>query len=520
MRIYLVIFCCFWGQLASAQLTGTQFSNEQSASSPAIIESHDTARLAVTVYPNDLAMVTEVRTLDVPVGVSEIRFHGVSDMILPETAILQSFEGLRLEGNFNSDLISRNALLQKAVGSIIQIRRIDPDTGKSILIDAELISATSDMRGAEDAVFKTEAGLEALYCSGLSESILFSKIPDELNPVPMLSMLVDSKEAGTKEITLSYLTQGLGWGADYRMDVTKENNLASLLGWLTLSNKTSKSFEDAELAVVAGQINRAQQDNSYRDNNVRQQTRRVYVALCEGSVRRYTSVTEAVVVQYASMPLGGRSRQEVSVKEATLEDLGDYKLYRAPQAVTLSSHQTKQIAFLLNSDVEFEKIHKRTVNIKEDPKLLTALKPMRVEYDIDNDKGGNLAQPLPAGTVRIMSETANGQTLFIGEDRVENLAVDLPFEVKVADSFLVTSSFDYEIVNKVDVVYLKLTATVMNATQAPITAEIEFSGLRANNIRNSGLEFDPEEALPTYRLQVAADSKEDLTLEIPLKYKN
>lgn len=501
-----------------------------------VIDSYNISSLGLTVYPQDLAMVTETRSIDVTAGISEIRFHGVTDMILPETAVLQSFEGLRIEGNFSSDVISKNTLLQKAVGSKINIRRVDNKTGLVKLIEAELISATAGILGVEEAVFKTEQGLEALYCSGLSEAVLFSKIPEGLNSVPMLSMVVNAKEAGPKDITLTYLTRGIGWEADYRMDIPKGGDKASLLGWLTLSNKTSKNFKDANLAVVAGQVNR---NMNFAASNSKWVTRRVVHPSCGDNISPgnvfgrsslgYRTVTEQVVVQEASTELittaDGSTMERaipaitktVSVRSATQEELGDYKLYRAPQAVSVKPHQTKQIAFLLKPDVEYEALHTRKVNLAEHINYLTDVRHSRVEYEIDNSADGNLAEPLPKGTLRVMSEDSVGHSLFTGEGKVRNLAVDLPFEVDVAKSFLVTTAFDYKTVETPEGIALELSTDIFNAGSEPITAEVDFEGIPLPAIENSNYPRKEGETLPTFRVPVAPESTETLKLAMSLE---
>jgi len=518
MRACLIILAGLLCQLIFAQRVYAQ----------TIVESHETSALGVTVYPEDLAMVTEVRTVDVPAGMSTIEFHGVTDRIVPETAVLQSFEGLRLEGNFNSDLISKASLLQAAIGETVLIRRTHPGTGQLELIEAELISASNLNNNIQGAVFKSDEGVESLQCSGLAEAILFSNLPEKLNPIPMLSMTISAEQAGPKEITLTYLTRGVSWEADYRMDVKEGREGATLLGWLTLTNETSKSFKDAELAVVAGQVNRAAQSNNYNSpprfsaNCEPPATRiasdRVVVTATkrgwDGTVSEGLVAAPEPVAQFVS---GTLPTKTVSVREATRETLGDYKLYRAPQPVTVSAHQTKQIAFLLKPEIEYEVVHKRRVYLRGLPRVAPLPLPSDVEYEIDNSVDGTLAQPLPKGTLRLMSETENGQSLFSGEGSVDNLAVDLPFEVKLAESFLVTSSLDFGTDETDAGLTWKLSADVHNASLEPILAEVEFSDLSLDVISASNVERDADEALPTYRFPVAAESKETVVLDIPVE---
>ena len=91
-----------------------------------VVESHAVTSTGLTIYPDDLGFIRETRTVDLPAGLVDIQFFGVSDQIIPETALLESFEGLRLERNFDSDLISPGKLLARSVGQFVTIRRLNP----------------------------------------------------------------------------------------------------------------------------------------------------------------------------------------------------------------------------------------------------------------------------------------------------------------------------------------------------------------------------------------------------------
>ncbi len=446
------------------------------------VDSQDIQSTALTIYPDNLGFVRETRSIDMPAGVIDLRFFGVSDMIIPESAVLEGFEGLRLEGNFDSDLITPAKLLERSVGETVTIRRINPGTGASDLVSAKLVSAAPNGRGITSAIFSTADGVEAYQCSGLAEAIILSNLPNGLYSVPVLSTRVVSEAAGPKEITLTYMTRGLGWAADYRMDVETGKNEAGLLGWLTLTNETSKSFKDTDLAVVAGTINQVRERSQY--GNGRSSYR---VANCVQG--RY--VTETVVVQNASSPgffAGGGAEDEVivtgarraEVREAKQEDLGDYKLYRAPQAVSVEPYQTKQIAFLSKYNVGLKKGNKYRWTVSEILRNDDGDSPIkgRLIYELDNSKTGNLAVPLPAGTVRAMSQTDDGLNIFIGEDTISNKPVGLPIDLEIADSFLVTAQF-FDVDEDDDGIEVRV--DVKNATDKKIIAEIDFDIL--NNVK-------------------------------------
>jgi len=86
-----------------------------------------------------------------------------------------------------------------------------------------------------------------------------------------------------------------------------------------------------------------------------------------------------------------------SKRQAVREDLGDYKLYRTPEPVTVAPMQTKQIAFLSLPNVEADRVF--AFNFPDAAEY--APFGATVEYRVDNSQEGNLAQPLPKGNFRV-----------------------------------------------------------------------------------------------------------------------
>ena len=269
------------------------------------------------------------------------------------------------------------------------------------------------------------------------------------------------------------------------MDVEEGSDEVGLLGWLTLTNQTSKRFDEADLSVVAGKLN---QVRGRPQNNTGRQWDRVANCVLHKNIAEHRDV---VVVQSASGPASSfefapsppaygadeiivTARKRAEVREATQEDLGDYKLYRAPQAVTVEPYQTKQIAFLSKYDVALEQADKYRWNfsyskLSRDKKI--PINGTRI-YELDNSKDGTLAVPLPAGTVRTMSQTEAGLNIFIGEDAISNMPIGRPVDIEVGESFLVTAEF-VQIKSSGDKVEVQV--DVNNATDREVTAEFDFN---------------------------------------------
>src|SRR5215207_6013556 len=99
--------------------------------------------VAVTIYNNNLALVQDRRELSLPAGRSRQEFPDVSAQIRPEPVTL-SGTGLGIvEQNFDFDLLSPAALMQKAVGETITLIRTNPATGKETRERALVLAANT-----------------------------------------------------------------------------------------------------------------------------------------------------------------------------------------------------------------------------------------------------------------------------------------------------------------------------------------------------------------------------------------
>ena len=210
--------------------------------------------IAVTVYNNHTGLVREVRNVDLGGGRVSLEFRDVSTAIEPATVHVKSLaDGAFsvLEQNYRYDLLTPEKLLEKSVGKTIHIYRLNKESGKEEVIDAEVLST-------EDGVPVLRVGNEITY--GIPGRFGFSELPPNLIAKPSLVWLVES-EAPKPQVEVSYLSGGLNWEADYVLSVGEEAegtgiSKADLLGWVTLTNQTGTSYENAKLKLVAGDVQR------------------------------------------------------------------------------------------------------------------------------------------------------------------------------------------------------------------------------------------------------------------------
>jgi hypothetical protein len=210
--------------------------------------------LAVIIYPGNSALVEDTRTLDFPAGRATVAFPDVSANIRPETASLAADGVGIIEQNFDFDLLTPQKLMEKALGRPIKIIRTNPGTGQQVEEEATVLSTQ------QGVVLKVGDHIEVLRDDGIPTRVLFDKVPENLRAKPTLSVTVSSAHAGTRPATLRYMTTGLGWKADYVANYEEKSATLDLQGWVTLTNTTNVSYDDAKVKIAAGALGGGQND--------------------------------------------------------------------------------------------------------------------------------------------------------------------------------------------------------------------------------------------------------------------
>src|SRR5580692_3127797 len=289
------------------------------------------------------ALVSETRTVHLPAGTSRLRFEGVADGIEPASAIVTGLPDGVLEKNREGKLLSPSALIAAAVGKSLTLLRTDKKTGRLARVTATI---RSDAGGG--VVFETSEGIEALRCSGLPETFSFSGITD-LAATPTLSVLVRAAQPVTRTVTLSYLARGFDWAADYTATLSADGKSLDLGAWVTLANGNGVGFPAAHAQVVAGRVNHESGEVEPLDPGG--------PILAECWPRGSTSDPPQYLQIRRASPLGaGGSTAEIALtqmaraapmaevavtahKRVEQEQLGDLKLYRAPDRTTVAARQ-------------------------------------------------------------------------------------------------------------------------------------------------------------------------------------
>lgn len=389
-----LIFCC--GAVATAPAGGQR---------PAAASTLDDQQsISLTIYNVNLGLVKDRRAIRLPGGVSELRFMDVASKIQPTTVHIRSLAdpgSLQvLEQNYEYDLLNPQKLLDKYVGKDVKLVTKNPYTEREEIVTATLLSNNGG------PIFRI--GNEITF--GHPGRVIFPGVPDDLMAKPTLVWLAQNGLARTQTVEASYLTQGINWRSDYVVTLNGTDDRADLSAWVTIDNRSGAAYRNANLKLVAGDVNRVKKEGDYEDRMLR------------------------------GMAFAAANEAAPQFRE---ESFFEYHIYTLQRPATVKDNQTKQISLVQASTVPVVKellyygaSHFYRGRYGEP----VSNQKVAVFVEMDNRKEHHLGMPLPKGTVRVYKRDAEGSLQFIGEDTIDHTPRDEKVRIKLGDAFDVVGS--------------------------------------------------------------------------------
>ena len=361
----------------------------------------DRQSVNITVYNSNLGLVRETRRLTLPSGRIALRFADVTAQIRPETVHLASLtapSALRiLEQNYQYDLLNPAKLLDKFVGREITLvlRRYQNNTESFEPVQATLLSNNGGQ------VWRIN-GQIVINPTNITE-MRFPDLPKNLVATPTLVWDVENSSTATQTVEASYLTAGMNWRSDYVLLISADDTKGDLQGWVTLTNSSGATFEDARLQLVAGDLNRVTQSNNYA--------------------------------------IAGAMQRKAAMDEAQFQEQGffEYHLYTLQRRATIRDNETKQVSLLEASGFEVKKEFvlngQRYYYTGYNNPGQAIKEKVGVYMQFRNSQQNKLGMALPAGTIRLYKKDDKGNQQFIGEDKIDHTPKDEDVRVKVGEAF-------------------------------------------------------------------------------------
>lgn len=396
----LAVLCILGAGLSVAAQTYTSTATDRTA-------------VNVTIYNNGYGLVRERRAVQLPHGALTLRYEDVAAQIEPASVQLRSLDAPRAlsvaEQDFEFDLLSPDKLLAKYVGrtvTLIGIRYIN-NTETTTETRATLLSDAPPGGGGTPGWGRIWRINGQIVMNPSYQSIRVPDLPGDLYARPTLLWELDNAGPAQQTLETTYLTRGMGWEADYVMDLSPDRRNADLTGWVTLQNRSGAAFHDASLQLVAGTVH--------------------VVPLPAAGPGQYGAVAGSLALSITAPP----QFQE--------QPLFAYHLYTLQRRTNIQNDESKQIQLLsapaVHPTLEYALLE-RAANLASTAYLTGVERPpVTVYLRFRNDAANGLDRPLPAGTVRVYQADASGGTQFIGEDQIQHTPKQENVKVKLGDAF-------------------------------------------------------------------------------------
>lgn len=305
----------------------------------------------LTLFQQNLAFVQEERP-------AEETITDLPSQILPESIEVNADV---LEQTFEQGAINREALLRQVIGQEIDLVDWNKEQDRVLVTRATVLS--------EQGIYEIEGDI---YLGHPGTPVLPEGIQG-LTTKPTLRLTYQKKP---KEVELYYLTQGIGWNANYTL-VQQDDKTARLTCMASVSNRSGKTYRDSSLNLIAGTPNQ----------------------------------------------VGGGAQEGIGIRAMKMADtemveqpFGGYHLYRLGREVTLEKGKTKKLPLLTVDPLPYETQYLVQGNNAYHTRAYGANR-LRIPVQMKLKLPG-IDQPLPAGKVRILKATPYGEMTFIGEDHL------------------------------------------------------------------------------------------------------
>ena len=397
---------------------------------------------ALTVYNQNFAVVRDVVPLDLKAGVNTVRFTDTTAHVETDSVMLRDPSGKIplqiLEQNYRNDPVSQELLLSLNEGNTIDFQT-DIGSGQKKIVQGKIIRsgyvphAQSAMQRYGRQYYQQQMVMAYGGISGPSQPIIevdgklqfslpgqpiFPTLADDTILKPTLDWQLRTAKPAKLDAELAYITGGMTWEADYNVVAPEKSDLVDITGWVTIDNQSGKTFKDAKIKLMAGDVSKIQPG--------------------EPNFTGGFAMSGAVAMDAAMPP------------NVTEKAFDEYHLYTLERPATLRDRETKQVEFVRASGVKSQRVYIYD-GLKIDPNQwrgysmenrrnnenfgTESVTKVAVVREIKNSEANHLGLPLPKGRVRFYKQNEDGQPEFTGENTIDHTPKDETLRIFTGNAF-------------------------------------------------------------------------------------
>lgn len=376
------------------------------------------AQPAITVYNENFGVVRDTVSLDLDAGLSDVSYSGVTAQLEPESVILRDPSGAValsvVEQSYRGDPVDQQRLLQMFEGQSIRFLKVVD--GKEVIESGKIIRAPSIITTKNQYGNPQQKDLEPIIQvdgelqTRLPGVPLFPSLGDDSVLQPTLSWKLHSDRKAAFDAQLSYLTNGISWKSDYNLLLPEKGDAVTLTGWVSIENNTGKTFEDAKIKLIAGDVNKVEPPQQLRREKV-----------------------------YA-MAMTDSAGSAPQVEEKKFDE---FHMYSLPLTTTLRDRETKQVEFVRGENVQTTKLYvyeglkasyRGGINLNQNYGQ-NGQPDVAIYRELENKKENGLGVPLPAGRMRFYRMDDDGQLEFTGENTIDHTPKNETIRVYLGNAF-------------------------------------------------------------------------------------
>jgi hypothetical protein len=370
---------------------------------------------ALTIYNQNFAVVRDSVSLDLKSGENDVSFANTTAHLEPDSVILRDPAGKLnlqiLEQNYRNDPVSQELLLSLNEGKTIDFLVKEANKPDQTVQGKIVRSGYVAHAQTGQPIIEVDGKLQF----GLPGQPIFPSLGDDTILKPALNWKIEADVAGKLDAELAYITSGMSWHADYNIVAPEDSDILDVVGWITMDNQTGKTFENAKIKLMAGDVNKLQeQDGMSRD----------------------------MVVTYAAMRM---AKAEAVVTQKAFDD---FHLYSLARPTTLHDGETKQVEFIHAAGVKAEKVYVydgaqinwqqwqyNPMGMRQNEEFGTQSDTkVAIVREFKNSEANHLGMPLPKGRVRFYKQD-DKQLEFTGENMIDHTPQDEMVKIYTGNAF-------------------------------------------------------------------------------------